>query len=262
MENLRISLIQTDLHWEEPAANRAMFEEKIWNIANPGDLILLPEMFTTGFSMNPAPLAEPSGSTTYQWMRQMAAQTGAVVAGSYIVKAQGAYFNRFHAVYPDGKVVTYDKKHLFVLAGEGENYQAGQSRNIFQVKGWRILPLICYDLRFPVWARSVRQAQQLYEYDLVVYVANWPEPRIHAWDTLLAARAIENQAYAAGVNRLGVDGVGARYVGHSGIYDYLGRCMAHSKEDVVLQTELNAADLLAFRERFPFQADADRFTIH
>lgn len=262
MENLRISLIQADLHWETPAANRAMFEEKIWNVSDPGDLILLPEMFTTGFSMNPEPLAEPAGSTTFQWMRQMAAQTGAVVAGSYIIKDKGLYFNRFHAVYPEGKVVIYDKRHLFVLAGEGENYRTGHSRVIFQIKGWRILPLICYDLRFPVWARSVCHGNELYEYDLVVYVANWPEPRIHAWDTLLAARAIENQAYGAGVNRLGVDGVGARHVGHSGIYDFKGHRMAHSSEETVLQAELSAADLSSFRERFPFQADADAFTIH
>ncbi|WP_421875070.1 amidohydrolase [Marinoscillum sp.] len=258
---LKIALIQSDLHWENIDANLAMFEEKIWTIRESVDLIVLPEMFTTGFSMNPQNLAEVHNTKTFKWMQQQAAQTKAVIMGSMIVKEGTSYYNRFYAVYPDGTFKKYDKKHRFGLAGEDKDYTAGEERVILEVNGWKIFPLVCYDLRFPVWARSRKQPDSLYEYDLLIYVANWPEPRVNAWDTLLAARAIENTAYCVGVNRVGEDGVGANYVGHSAVYDYKGNAMAFSEKEEILTATITKDDLVSFRERFPFQADADEFEL-
>lgn len=256
---LKIALIQSDLYWENIEANLSMLEEKIWQIGDAVDLIVLPEMFTTGFSMNASALAEPVNSKTFRWMKQQAAQTRAVVMGSYMVQVSAKFFNRLYAVYPDGSSQYYDKKHRFGLAGEDRNYTAGNHRLILTVKGWRILPLICYDLRFPVWARSRKSKDRLYEYDLLVYVANWPEPRVQAWDTLLAARAIENTAYCAGVNRTGTDGGKTHYTGHSAVYDYLGQAKVFSDQQEILTATLSHEQLLNFRTRFPFQADADDF---
>lgn len=260
MTDLHIALIQSPLYWENIDANLAMFEEKIWQISGPADLIVLPEMFSTGFSMNARILAEPVNSKTFRWMKQQAAQTKAVITGSYIVREGNQFFNRLYAVFPDGGSYHYDKKHLFAIAGEGKDYTGGKDRLVFELKGWKIMPLICYDLRFPVWARSGSGDTGTYEYDLLLYVANWPRPRIHAWDTLLTARAIENTAYCAGVNRLGEDGVGAEYIGHSAVYDYKGEQMTFSEQEEILQATLIYADLLSFRERFPFQKDADAFS--
>lgn len=260
-QDLKIALLQANLHWEDIEANLAMFEEKVWQIEEPADLIGLPEMFTTGFSMNPQKFAEPVNSKTFRWMKQQAAQTRAVVAGSYIIQEKGKFFNRFYAVYPDGSSVQYDKKHLFGLAGERNDYTAGVQKITFEVKGWKVRPLICYDLRFPVWARSRKEADGLYEYDLLLYVANWPKPRINAWDTLLAARAIENISYCAGVNRIGVDGVSAEYTGHSVVYNYKGDQISFSEEEVIVSANLSRAELENFRERFPFQEDADGFEL-
>ncbi len=258
---LSIALIQTDLHWESIEANLAMLEEKIWTIEGSADLIVLPEMFTTGFSMEVGKLAEVHQTKTLQWMRQQAAQTKAVVIGSAIIKQGQQVFNRLYVVHPNGQFQCYDKKHLFGLAGEDKDYTAGNKRIVVEVQGWRVLPLICYDLRFPVWARSRSTKERLFEYDALVYVANWPKPRIHAWDTLLAARAIENTAYCVGVNRIGEDGVGAQYVGHSAIYNYQGERLTFSDKDEILHTKLTREDLLSFRKRFPFQADADSFDL-
>lgn len=260
-EQLQIALIQSELYWENTEANLGMFEEKIWQITHKPDLIILPEMFTTGFSMNAQQLAEPAHTRTFRWMKQQAAQTGAVVMGSYIVRDSGNYYNRMYALYPDGTAFHYDKKHLFGLAGEDQDYSAGSERLIIEVKGWRIMPLVCYDLRFPVWIRSQRQPNQLYEYDLLVFVANWPAPRIIAWDTLLAARAIENASYCVGVNRVGEDGVGAVYNGHSVVYNYKGERLLYSEEEGILETTLYRDELQRFRKRFPFQADGDGFEI-
>lgn len=262
MNDLRVTVIQSDLYWENIGANLAMFEEKIWKIEGPTDLIVLPEMFTTGFTMEAAKLAEPMNSTTTRWMKQMAAQTGAMVVGSFIVNDGGKYYNRLLAVKPDGSYHTYDKKHLFVLAGEGKAYTPGTSKTVFNWNGWNICPLICYDLRFPVFARSVRTAQQEYEYDLLLYVANWPVPRIHAWDTLLQARAIENISYCAGVNRTGRDGIGMDYCGHTAVYNYKGEALiAPTMQDSISTTTLYWQELSAFRERFPFQRDSDGFSL-
>lgn len=262
MENLTISLIQSDLHWEEIDANLAMFEEFIWGIDNT-DLIVLPEMFTTGFSMNPDALSEPPGGKTFKWMRQMATQQNAAVTGSYIVREGGNFYNRLYFVYPDGSSQQYDKKHLFTLAGEHKSFSPGNSRLILEYKGWKIHPMICYDLRFPVWARSQKQESTAYEYDLLLYVANWPDTRVNAWDALLKARAIENLSFCAGVNRVGTDGFPKDYNGHSAIYDYAGDQLNFSENKAdILTAELKADDLVKFRDRFAFQEDSDRFTLN
>ncbi|MEP0366694.1 MAG: amidohydrolase [Cyclobacteriaceae bacterium] len=262
MEDLRVTLIQSDIYWENIDANLSMFEEKIWQIEGESDLIVLPEMFSTGFTMNPEPLAEPMNSKTFRWMKQQAAQNKATIMGSYIVNVGGQFFNRLMCVHPNGSAQHYDKKHLFGLAGEDEKYSGGKERVIVEVKGWKILPLICYDLRFPVWARSQKKGENLYEYDVVLYVANWPKPRIASWDALLAARAIENIAYSIGVNRMGVDGVNATYVGHSSVYNCLGEKLAFSDKEEIIQAELSARQLELFRSRFPFQKDADDFELN
>lgn len=258
--DLRVALLQSNLHWENVEANLAMFEEKIWTIHQEVDLIVFPEMFTTGFTMNSG-LAEPMKSKTFRWMAQLSAQTKAVLLGSYIINDKGEYFNRLMAVYPDGSYKQYDKRHLFGLGGEDGSYKPGTSRLIIDVKGWRVLPLICYDLRFPVWSRSQKKDEVLHEYDLVMYCANWPAPRIHAWDTLLAARAIENVSYSIGVNRMGTDASNSIYPGHSAVYDYLGQQVVYSEQEEILLATLEHRKLGLFRSRFPFQADADSFTI-
>ncbi len=247
MQDLRVTIIQSDLYWESIEANLSMFEEKIWQIDGAQDLIVLPEMFSTGFTMNATSLAEPVGSKTLRWMKQQAAQTKAVIMGSYIVQEKGAYFNRLYAVYPDGSYFSYDKRHLFALADEDQTYIQGSERLIIEIQGWRIMPLICYDLRFPVWSRS-----QSHEYDLVVYVANWPAPRISAWDTLLAARAIENQAYSLGVNRVGKDGLDHKYNGHSAIYNFLGERCCFSEQDAILSQTLSAQAFKRLSQQIPF----------
>ncbi len=262
MNDLRVTIIQSDLYWENIDANLGMFEEKIWQIQGETDLIVLPEMFTTGFSMNPQKFAEPMKSKTFRWMKQQAAQTKAVIIGSYIINEGGTFFNRLFGVYPDGQFYYYDKHHLFGLAGEDQEYSSGEKRLIVDIKGWKILPLICYDLRFPVWARSQKNEKELYEYDIVLYVANWPKPRIHAWDTLLAARAIENISYSIGANRMGVDGVNANYIGHSAVYNFLGERLAYSETEQIIQAQLSYRNLELFRSKFPFQRDADDFKIN
>ncbi len=258
MQDLNISLVQADLHWEQHDANLAMFEEMIWNI-DETDLIVLPEMFTTGFSMHAENLAEPVGGKSFKWMRQMAKQKKAAITGSYIVKDDSNYYNRLYFVYPDGTSEQYDKKHLFALAGENEPYTAGHERLIVEFKGWKICPLICYDLRFPVWARSQKNKERLYEFDLLLFVANWPSARINAWDTLLKARAIENLSYCVGVNRIGSDGVSKDYPGHTAGYSYLGEEVRFSTEAEVISMSFSRSDLDEFREKFPFQEDADTF---
>lgn len=261
MQDLKVALIQSDLYWENIDANLASFEEKIWKIKSKPDVIVLPEMFTTGFSMNAKLLAEPMNSKTFRWMKQMAAQTKAAVLGSFIVTEKGLYFNRFIAMLPDGTWHQYDKRHLFSLAGESRDYTPGTERLVFEWKGWRICPLICYDLRFPVWARNHWQNDAA-DFDLLVYVANWPAPRISAWDTLLQARAIENLSFCIGVNRTGVDGVKAEYLGHSGVYNYKGQEMAFNEgRECILEATLNYEEMAAFRHRYPFYLEADRFEL-
>ncbi len=262
VEELKVTLVQSDIHWESIDANLAMFEEKIRSIEEKTDLIVLPEMFSTGFSMNPQKLAEPMNLTTFRWMKLMAEHTEAVITGSFIVKEDGHFYNRMLAIYPDGSYKKYDKKHLFGLAGEDKEYTPGGDRITFEVNGWRVFPQICYDLRFPVFSRSRVSEHTLYEYDVLIYVASWPSPRIHAWDTLLQARAIENISYSIGVNRIGTDGSKVDYIGHSAVYDYLGQPVSNLGESEAVETvRLNRSGLEKFRNRFPFQADADHFTL-
>ncbi|RAK02639.1 putative amidohydrolase [Larkinella arboricola] len=254
---LRLTLLQTELYWENPTANRAMLEEKIFALPEPTDLIVLPEMFTTGFTMNARSLAEPMNLTTFRWLRQMAAQTGAVVTGSYIVQENSQFYNRLIWMQPDGMFDVYDKRHLFRMAGEELTYTGGSKRLIKSWKGWNICPLICYDLRFPVWSRNVGL-----EYDLLLYVANWPAPRSLAWNALLQARAIENLSYVAGVNRVGVDGNGHPYAGDSSLIDPKGEVLfRQSQTETVYQTTLSLDELRTYRERFPANRDADEFQL-
>ena len=255
---LKVALVQTDLHWENPTANLAMLEEKIAGMEESVDLIVLPEMFTTGFTMNPAPVAEPMNLTTFKWMRQMASQTGAVITGSYVVREGQNYYNRLLWMQPDGQFDSYDKRHLFRMAREHDHYTAGAKRLIKELKGWKICPLICYDLRFPVWARNVNL-----EYDLLLFVANWPSVRRQVWNTLLQARAIENLSYVIGVNRVGEDANAIPYSGDSALVDFKGDVVLRKTDEagiyiIVLQKE----PLTAFRERFPAYLDADDFSIH
>ncbi len=259
MKDLTISLIQANLHWEEVDANLAMFEEMIWTV-NQTDIIILPEMFTTGFSTNAQKLAEPIGGKTFKWMKQLANQRDVAITGSYMIKEKQKYYNRLFFVYPNGSVVHYDKKHLFGLAAEQATYTSGKERLILEFRGWKIHPLICYDLRFPLWARSQHKMEDIYEYDLLLYVANWPDTRIDAWDALLKSRAIENMAYCAGVNRVGLDASSKNYNGHSAIYSFNGEEQAFAKEEEkILTTILSAKNLTTYRKKFPFQKDADHF---
>ena len=254
---LHLTLLQTSLHWENPTANRAMLEEKIFALPEKTDLIVLPEMFTTGFSMNAKVLAEPMNLTTFRWLKQMAAQTDAVVTGSYIVQEKGQFYNRLIWMEPDGAFDIYDKRHLFRMAGEEQTYAGGTKRLVKSWRDWNICPLICYDLRFPVWSRNVGL-----EYDLLLYVANWPAARSTAWNALLQARAIENLAYVAGVNRVGEDGNGHRYAGDSSLIDPKGEVLFRQNQtETVFQTTLSLDELRAYRERFPANRDADDFRI-
>jgi len=252
MENLRVSLLQAELVWEDKTANLQHFGEKIAALPDNADLILLPEMFTTGFSMNAPALAESMDGPTVQWLADQAAKSSAVIAGSIIAREKDRYYNRLVWMRPDGSFEVYDKRHLFAYAGEDKTYTAGEQKLIVSLKGWKICPLICYDLRFPVWSRNVE------DYDLLLYVANFPERRRHAWKSLLLARAIENQVYTIGVNRVGKDGQDIAYSGDSCVVDYEGNLVVGLEGGEGAPTvELSAAAQQAFREKFPFLKDRD-----
>ena len=263
MQDLTITLIQSNLHWENSAANRAMFEEKIWKIGQRTQVIVLPEMFTTGFSMNAGALAEVMNMGTFKWMKQMADQTSALVLGSFIVKENGKYFNRALWMEPGGNFKTYDKRHLFRMADEHKVYSSGENKLIADWKGWNICPLVCYDLRFPVWSRNEWHAdQQKMSYDVLIYVANWPQSRIDQWDALLRARAIENLSYTVGLNRTGTDGLGTPYNGHSTVIDPKGEIIfAAADQEVIKTITLPSQHLLEHRAKFPAYLDADDFKI-
>jgi predicted amidohydrolase len=269
MENLKVTLIQSSLHWEDPVANMAMFEEKIWQLQGQTDLIVLPEMFTTGFSMNAAALAEHMNMTTFKWLKQQAAQTGAVVTGSYIVKDKENYYNRLIWMRPDATFEVYDKRHLFRMAEEHQTYAAGKLRIIPVLKGWRICPLICYDLRFPAWSRNshITSASPSHPqepvYDCLLYIANWPAVRSSAWNTLLQARAIENVCYVMGVNRVGNDAKGHAYSGDSALISPKGERIFYQADKEIIQTvTLDADELNSFRQKFPAYLDADSFFLN
>jgi omega-amidase len=289
MQDLSVTIIQTSLYWENPTANLANLEEKIATISTQSDLIILPEMFTTGFTMNVKAVAEPMNFTTFKWMRQQAKQTKAVITGSYIVKEGENYYNRLLWMRPDGTFEKYDKRHLFRMGGEHHHFAGGSERLIVELKGWKICPLICYDLRFPVWSRNFQQEEGGKEevkmgkeigdnpipytydlipttpnlnYDILIYVANWPAVRSQVWDTLLQARAIENQSYCIGVNRVGSDEMGLNYTGNSAVIDFKGNPLFYQKDSEVINNQiLSKQELDDFRTKFPAYLDADEFEI-
>lgn len=257
METLKITTIQTNLIWEDVKKNMLNFEHKILNIDEPTEVIVLPEMFTTGFSMKPEEFAESMEGNSVDWMKRMAARTNALLIGSLIIKEDGKYVNRLLAVRPDGSLEFYDKRHLFAMAGENKEYTPGDKRLIINYKGWKINPLICYDLRFPVWSRNQK------DYDLQIYVANWPEKRSFHWNILLQARAIENQSYVVGVNRIGVDGNGYAHSGDTCVFDPLGIRISKTmpNEEKVETVLLEKSHLEQIRKTLPFMQDGDNFTV-
>lgn len=261
MQDLAITIVQSTLYWQDAEANLAMFEEKIWQVKEHTDIIVLPEMFNTGFTMATKACAEHSNGRTFRWMKQMAAQTGAVVIGSFIVNDQGAFYNRLFWVEPDGTFAYYDKRHLFRMAEEHHHFNAGNTMLIRKWKGWNICPMICYDLRFPVWSRNYL-IEGRPAYDMLIYIANWPDSRISAWENLLKARAIENLSYVVGVNRVGKDGNQILYSGSSAFIGPKGEVLWEQKEKEAIKTiTLEASSLISFREKFPALLDADRFKI-
>ena len=253
---MKVALIQSSLFWEDPKANRNNFEEKINAISEKVDLIVLPEMFTSGFTMNPKDVCEAMDGETVLWLKLIAKAKNSAITGSLIIKENNNYYNRLVFVFPSGEIQFYDKRHLFTLAGEEKAYTAGKEKLIIDYLGFKICPLICYDLRFPVFSRNTE------EYDVLLYVSNWPKPRINAWDALLKARAIENMSYTIGVNRVGIDNNKLEYNGHSQIIDFSGNYLLEPQEnDGVYYTKLHKNNLLDFREKFGFLNDRDAFTV-
>ena len=262
MQDLTVTLFQADLVWEAPDSNKEKFSEKIKHLKTSPDLIVLPEMFNTGFSVEPSKVAETIDGPTIRWMREQAERTGAVITGSLIVKDGNDYFNRLIWMQPNGFYLTYDKRHLFRMGGEHKRFTGGSEPLLVTLKDWRIRPLICYDLRFPVWSKNVF-SNDMYDYDLLIYVANWPQSRVHIWRTLLHARAIENQAYVVGVNRVGDDGNDLSYSGGTRFIDAKGNLMssvADNEEGTVTQT-LSYKELADFRDKFKVGLDWDIFEI-
>ena len=252
MQNLAVTIIQSNLIWEKIEDNLEQFARQIQTVNGKTDLIVLPEMFSTGFSMNPKKVAETMEGKTMLWLKTQARITDAVVTGSFIATENGHFYNRLIWMQPDGEYFIYDKKHLFTLAKENEQYTAGTKRLIVEWKGWKICPLICYDLRFPEWARNT------VDYDLLIYTASWPKPRIAAWQTLLAARAIENQSYTIGVNRVGEDANGLEYSGASSVVDYTGKTVFCAvDQEAVFTAQLELAKQQNFRRKLNFLADQD-----
>lgn len=261
MEDLRITWVQADLAWEDTVTNLRMFRKLLAGVMET-DLILLPEMFNTGFSINPACCAEPPGGHSSQFLKELAVENQCAVAGSLITEENGQYFNRLHFYFPDGTLETYDKRHLFRLSEEYRIFAGGSRKKIIRYKGWRILPLVCYDLRFPVWSKNTYMNGE-YGYDLLCYLSNWPDSRSYVWRSLLVARAIENQCYVAGVNRVGNDGYGTWHSGGSLVADAKGRILSEAGDGMIsVQTvTLSATDLKLFRESFTVGMDWDEFTI-
>lgn len=256
LPDLKLALVQSDLAWQDRSANLSRFGELLEQ-ARGAELVILPEMFTTGFSMDSASLAEPEQGPASEWLLQQAASLDAVVTGTVIVQAaDGTYRNRLLWARPDGTLLHYDKRHLFRMAGEHEHYTAGERQVRLELKGWRVRPLICYDLRFPVWSRDAENT------DLLLYTANWPGARRYHWNRLLPARAIENLCYVAAVNRVGTDGKGYAYTGDSQVLDFQGETLLNAGDaEGVFTVSLSSAGLATYRTRFPAHLDADRFEI-
>ncbi len=257
-ETLQITLIQPDLIWENALENRKAFTQKINDIHQDVDLVVLPEMFTTGFTMNAAEVAETMEGETMQWLKGVSKTKGCAITGSIIVEENKKYYNRLIFMLPNGEYHTYDKHQLFTLAKEQEVFTAGQKEVIIDYMGWKIKPQICYDLRFPVWARNTS------DYDVLLYVASWPKPRINAWDTLLQARAIENMSYCIGVNRVGTDGKGYEYNGHSAVYDVLGNSVIDEnplEKETIVYAIIDKSHIYTIREKLSFLEDRDHFKL-
>lgn len=259
--SLTITLIQTDLAWEDKTANLNMLEYKIRTLKERTELVILPEMFTTGFSMKPEQFAETMDGESVEWMRKTAKEAKIILTGSLIIKEHENYYNRLIWMLPNGEYGYYDKRHTFGYAEEDKHYTAGNKRLIASVKGWKINLQVCYDLRFPVWARQTPNETSA-EYDVLIYVANWPDRRNHAWKTLLCARAIENQCYVVGVNRVGNDGNNIYHSGDSMVIDPLGEVLYHVKdEEDIFTIALDKTHLQNIRDKFPFLKDGDDFQI-
>jgi predicted amidohydrolase len=257
MDLLRISLVQFEVVWENPLANKLKLESLLAPLKGQSDLILLPEMFTTGFSMNVRELSESMEGDTVKWMRELANKSGSALAGSLVIEEDHHYYNRYLFVTPSGEINYYDKKHLFSMGAENQYFNPGNKRVIVDYSGWRIALFVCYDLRFPVWCRSIKDA------DLMLFTANWPDARKIVWQTLIKARAIENQLYVAGVNRIGKDGAGINYSGDSLIIDPKGNvlCDLAGPRELVATTTISLQELNGFRDKFPLFRDADSFDI-
>ncbi len=258
MQNeLKIALIQSDLVWENPEQNKVHFSKKIESISDVVDVIILPEMFTSGFTMNASEVAETMFGETVVWMQEIALKKQTAILGSMVISENNLFFNRLLFVHPNGKIETYDKKHTFTLAGEDRVYTGGQDKLNVTYRGWKICPLICYDLRFPVWARNVEG------YDLLIYVANWPKVRVNAWDALLKARAIENMSYCVGVNRVGQDGNNHEYSGHSAVYNVLGDKLDNIPEnqEAIEIVTLSKLHIKTYRDKLGFLNDKDTFKL-
>jgi predicted amidohydrolase len=256
-DQLNITIIQSDTVWGAIEKNLQNIASKIEAITEKTDLIILPEMFSTGFMMNPEKVAEPMDGSAIKWMQKIASEKKCAISGSLIITENNKYYNRFVFVHQSGNMVHYDKKHLFTLAGEEKIYTAGVNRLLFEYKGWKISPFVCYDLRFPVWSRNTEG------YDIAIYSANWPKPRTNAWDTLLEARAIENMCYCIGVNRIGKDDNGLEYSGHSKIVSPLGKILSETKENLedVISFSLSKKELIETKNKFQFLNDQDTFEL-
>ncbi|MFH2047503.1 MAG: amidohydrolase [Pseudomonadota bacterium] len=253
MQDLNITIIQTKLIWEDIKANLSVFDNKIDGIREKTDLIVLPEMFTTGFSMNAAKLAQEMNGISVDWLKNKSCRMQVDIAGSMIIKEDGKYFNRLLWAKPDGTLHCYDKKHLFRMTGEEKVYSEGKNKLTVELNGWKIRPFVCYDLRFPCWTRNFSKS-----YDVAVFVANWPEARSYHWETLLLARAIENQCYVIGVNRVGKDGNGYNHIGQSSVVDPTGNIMFRKQNEECIHTaKLSYSVLQEYRNSFPAWMDAD-----
>jgi omega-amidase len=257
MDNLSVSIVQSDLAWENKKQNLEHFESRIESLKCETDLVVLPEMFTTGFTMKAEKYAEPLNGETADWMKGLASKCQFYLMGSIIASVKDKYYNRLLSISPDGEVEYYDKRHLFRMGNEHYTYTPGSKRNVIDIKGWKILPLICYDLRFPVWSRNMG------DYDMLIYVANWPEARREVWLTLLMARALENQCFVVGVNRIGQDGNALSYAGDSIVVNPYGKIISETKpyKESVETVSLSLAELTEFRQKFPVGMDADEFKI-
>ena len=261
MSALSITTIQANLIWEDKAANLYALEQKINSIQDPTEIVVLPEMYSTGFSMQPSLFAETMEGETLNWMKKVSTQNKIILTGSIIIEEEGKYYNRLIWMLPNGEYGYYDKRHLFAFGQEDKFYNAGNKRLIAQVKGFKINLQVCYDLRFPVWARQQNKSGGM-EYDVLIYIANWPEKRSHAWKTLLCARAIENQCYVVGVNRVGTDGNNIYHSGNSLVIDPLGQVLYHMPDDEDVNTVTISKDYLnEVREKFPFWKDGDGFSL-